>query len=290
MRIVVTGASGFIGKRLVISLREAGHQVVTLGRGQSANYRWDSSMDAPAEAFEGADAVVHLAGEKVAQRWTAEAKQRIRDSRVLGTERLMHGLSITRNRPRVLVCSSAVGYYGDRGDDFLPEDATPGTGFLPQICRDWEAKADLGEALGMHVAKVRTGLVLGSDGGALQQMLTPFKLGVGGRLGNGRQWMPWIHLDDIVGIFRHALETGFRGVLNGGAPGIVTNADFTTALGKALHRPTIFPVPAFALRLLLGEMGGVVLASQRVVPRATQSSGYNFQYPGLDAALASLKL
>ncbi|HEY3835261.1 MAG TPA: TIGR01777 family oxidoreductase [Bryobacteraceae bacterium] len=290
MRIVVTGASGFIGKRFAASLREAGHQVVTLGRGESADYRWDSSIDAPAEAFEGAGAVVHLAGEKVAQRWTAEAKQRIRDSRVLGTERLIHGLSITRNRPRVLVCGSAVGYYGDRGDDFLPEDATPGNGFLAQVCREWEAKADLGEALGMQVTKVRTGLVLGPDGGALKQMLTPFKLGVGGRLGNGRQWMPWIHLDDIVGIFRHAIDLSFQGILNGAAPGVATNADFTTALGKALHRPTAFPAPAFALKLMLGEMAGMVLASQRVVPRATQASGYRFQYSDLDAALASLTL
>jgi uncharacterized protein (TIGR01777 family) len=290
MRIIVTGASGFIGKRLTEVLREAGHEIVSLGRGTSADFRWDAASDAPADAFEGADAVVHLAGEPVAQRWTAEAKQRIRDSRVLGTERLMHGLSITRTRPRLLVCGSAVGYYGDRGDEVLAEDAKPGTGFLAKVCREWEAKADLGEALGMRVVKVRTGLVLGPNGGALKEMLTPFKAGVGGRLGSGRQWMPWIHLDDIAGIFRHAVEGPVRGVLNGAAPGVVTNADFTSALGKALHRPTLLPAPGFALKLAFGEMAEMILSSQRVVPRATEASGYRFRYTELNAALASLGL
>jgi len=290
MRIVITGATGFIGTRLAAVLREAGHEIVTLGRGATAGYHWDPASDAPSEAFEGTGAVVHLAGEPVAQKWTPESKQRIRDSRVLGTERLIHGLSVTRNRPKVLVCASAVGYYGDRGDTALPESARPGKGFLPDVCVDWEAKADLAEALGMRVVKVRIGVVLGPNGGALKEMLTPFKLGVAGRLGSGKQWMPWIHLEDIVGIFRHAVEGIAAGPLNGVSPGIVTNAEFTAELGKVLHRPTILPVPGFALKLMFGEMAEVLLGGQRVIPQATEQSGYRFQYPELGAALASLKL
>ncbi len=290
MRIVITGATGFIGTHLAATLREAGHEIVTLGRGEAASYRWDPAADAPAKAFEGAGAVVHLAGEPVAQRWSPEVKQRIRDSRMLGTERLIHGLSIARDRPKVLVCASAVGYYGDRGDETLTEESRPGEGFLPDVCRQWEEKADLAESLGMRVVKVRTGVVLGPGGGALQQMLTPFKAGAGGRLGSGRQWMPWIHLHDIAGIFRHVIDNPVKGPLNGAAPGVVTNADFTTALGHALHRPTIMPVPEFALKLMFGEMAEVILSSQRVVPQGTVRSGYKFLYPELGAALASLKL
>jgi uncharacterized protein (TIGR01777 family) len=262
-------------------LRGGGHEVVPLGRGTST---------APEAVLEAADAVIHLAGEPVAQKWSPEVKARIRDSRVLGTEKLVHGLSVTRVRPKVLVCSSAVGYYGDRGEEVLAEDARPGEGFLPDVCREWEAKAELAEALGMRVVKIRTGIVLGPNGGALKEMMAPFKAGVGGRLGDGKQWMPWIHLDDIAGIFRHAVEGNALGVLNGAAPGVVRNVDFTTALGKALHRPTVLAVPAFALKLMFGEMGEVMLGSQRVAPRATEASGYKFQYPELEAALASLKL
>jgi uncharacterized protein (TIGR01777 family) len=202
----------------------------------------------------------------------------------------MQGLSLTRNRPQVLVCASAVGFYGDRGDQVLTEDAAPGKGFLADTCLEWEAKADLAAALGMRVVKVRTGIVLGSGGGALKEMLTPFKAGVGGKLGSGRQWMPWIHIDDIVGIFRHALESPVTGPLNGAAPGIVTNADFTAALGHALHRPTVLPAPEFALKMMFGEMADVLLASQRVVPAATEKSGYKFLFPELGRALASLNL
>lgn len=282
MRIVLTGATGFIGTNLNASLRQAGHEIVALPRGASAS-------DA-AQVFEGAGAVVHLAGEPVAQRWSPEVKQRIRDSRVLGTERLVQALSITRNRPHALICASAVGYYGDRGDEILTEASPPGSGFLPDVCRQWEEKADLAASLGLRIVKVRAGLVLGPGGGALKKMLTPFKAGVGGRLGSGRQWMPWIHIDDIVGIFRHAIETGANGPLNGTAPGIVTNTDFTTALGKTLHRPTIFPVPQLALKLLFGEMSEVLLASQRAIPQSTEKSGYKFKYPNLPEALTALNL
>jgi uncharacterized protein len=290
MRIVITGASGFIGTRLTDVLRDSGHEVVTLGRGASAHYRWDASSEPPVEAFEGAGGVVQLAGEPVAQRWSDEVKRKIRESRVLGTERLVRGIAAARQRPRVLVCASAVGYYGDRGEEVLTEEAGPGRGFLPEVCREWEARAEAATALGLRVVKVRIGVVLGANGGALKEMLTPFRLGVGGRIGNGRQWMPWIHLDDIAGIFRHALETDVAGALNGASPGTVRNVDFTAALGKALHRPTVFPVPEFALKLRFGEMAGVLFESQRVVPAATERSGYRFRYPELGAALASLGL
>jgi uncharacterized protein (TIGR01777 family) len=287
MRIVITGATGFIGTRLAAGLRQAGHDLVTLGRSASSDHRWDHIVDAPSIAFEGADAVIHLAGEPVAQKWTPEVKQRIRDSRVLGTERLVHGLSVTRKRPKALICASAVGYYGDRGDEILDEDSPGGHGFLAHVCREWESKADLAQALGMRVVKVRIGIVLGSGGGAIQEMLTPFKMGVGGRLGTGKQWMPWIHLDDIAGIFQHAVEGIVAGVLNGAAPGIVTNEQFTKSLGKAIHRPAVMPVPGFALKALYGEMAEALLGGARVIPKATEQSGYRFQYPDLDAALAS---
>lgn len=290
MRIVLTGASGFIGRKLAAALRLDGHQTVTLGRGTSATYNWDAASDAPPEAFESSDAVIHLAGEPVGQRWSAEVKQRIRDSRVRGTEKLIQALSITSDRPKVFVCASAVGYYGDRGEKALPETASPGSGFLPDVCREWEAKADLATALGMRVVKVRTGLVLGPHGGALEQMLPPFRAWVGGRLGSGRQWTPWIHIDDIVGIFQHALEQPVEGALNGAAPGIVTNAEFTAELGRAINRPAFLQIPEFALKLMFGEMAQVLLSSQRVIPEATLRSGYRFQYPELGPALASLHL
>jgi uncharacterized protein (TIGR01777 family) len=280
MRIVITGATGFIGRHLVAALQDTGHEIFTVRHGDGSG----------AAAFDGADAVVNLAGEPVAQRWTPEAKQRIRDSRVVGTERLVQEISIARNRPKVLVCGSAVGFYGDRGDEELGEDAAPGRGFLPGVCREWEEKADLAQALGMRVVKVRTGIVLGAGGGALERMLPPFKAGVGGRLGDGRQWMPWIHIDDIAGIFRHAIEADASGVLNGVAPGVVRNAEFTAALAKALHRPAVFPVPRFALKLMFGEMADALFDSQRVAPRATEESGYRFQYREVDGALGSLKL
>jgi uncharacterized protein (TIGR01777 family) len=289
-RIVVTGASGFIGTRLCDVLRQSGYEVATIGRGPSATFRWDYASDAPPEAFESAEAVVHLAGEPVFQRWSPEVKQRIHDSRVRSTERLIQALSITRDRPKVLVCASAVGYYGNSGDHPLPETAGPGRGFLSDICREWEAKADLAESLGMRVAKIRTGIVLGKNGGALKQMLPAFKAGVGGRLASGTQWMPFIHLDDIVGIYQHAIANPVNGPLNGTAPGIVTNREFTAKLAEALHRPAFLPVPKFALSLLFGEVGEVMLDSLRVIPTATVESGYRFRYPDLPSALASLRL
>src|ERR1039458_8975269 len=239
MNITITGASGFIGRRLMESLAKAGHSVRALSRHAP-----------PLEC----DVVIHLAGERVAQRWTAEAKRRIRESRVAGTRNLVEALGTLPHRPEVLICASAIGYYGSRGDEILTESSSPGSGFLPEVCVAWEREAQAAEAFGMRVVRVRTGLVLAAGGGALVRMLPPFRMGVGGRLGSGQQWMSWIHLEDLVGLFQFAVERQVRGPLNAVAPHPVTNSDFTRELARALRRPALFPVPGFALRLLFGEM------------------------------------
>lgn len=294
MRITVSGATGFIGRELVIRLQEAGHQVHILGRTLRKGLSpavlfsvWDPERGLPPlESLESADAVIHLAGEPVAQRWTPKIKQKIRDSRVLGTQRLVEALGQCGQRPKVLVCASAVGYYGDRGDEVLEESAKPGTGFLSNVCQEWEKAAAECSKLGMRVVQVRTGVVLGKDGGALARMLPPFKVGVGGRLGSGEQWMPWIHIEDLARLMQFAVEnSSLSGPVNGAAPNLVTNADFTVALGRALSRPAIFPVPLFAIRLLFGEMSEILIASQRAVPKAAQEAGFSFEHPEVYAAL-----
>ena len=228
----------------------------------------------------------HLAGESVGEgRWTAAKKQRIRDSRVIGTRRLVEGLAALEQKPRVLVVASAIGYYGSRGDETLDESSAPGDDFLAQVCRDWEAEARAAEKLGIRVVNTRFGIVLG-NGGALKKMLLPFKLGAGGRLGNGRQWMSWVHVDDVVGILlAAAIDEQYRGPVNTVAPTPVTNREFTRVLASVLHRPAIFPVPAFGLRLVVGEFAEVLLGSQRVLPKAAQRAGYAFHYPELAEAL-----
>ncbi len=299
MKILVTGATGLIGKRLCSRLISEAHEIVILSRRpenvliskQVKAFGWNPEKSAPpAEALEGIDAVVHLAGEPVAAaRWTEEQKRKIRDSRVLGTKNLVDGLRKAATRPEVLVSGSAVGIYGSRGDENLPESAAPGTGFLVDICREWEAAADEAEALGIRVAQVRIGVVLSQEGGALEKMLLPFKLGMGGRLSSGRQWFPWIHIDDIVGILHLAIfNQRLKGPVNGVAPGIVTNADFTKQLAGELSRPVFLPVPEFALRILMGEMANVVLASQRVIPAVAMQAGYRFAFPELREALHNL--
>jgi hypothetical protein len=233
--------------------------------------------------------LVHLTGEPVAQRWTPEVKQRIRSSRVDGTRNLVSALAKLSERPRVLVCASAIGYYGSRGDDLLTETSSPGGDFLAQVVVDWERAAGEAEALGIRVVPLRFGVVLGKDGGALPKMLPPFRLGLGGRLSSGQQWMSWIHVDDVIGLIRFALEnSAVRGALNATALQPVTNAEFTRELAAALHRPAVFPVPGLALKLLFGEMAEVILGSQRVVPRAALSAGFRFEYPELRGALARL--
>jgi uncharacterized protein (TIGR01777 family) len=294
MKITLTGASGFIGSHLVEKLEQAGHELHALGRhpvDKLSFTPWDSSSGAePADAsLVGADALVHLAGAPVATRWTPEVKRNIRDSRVNGTRALVHALSTQSHRPRVLVSASAIGYYGDRGDEALTENSPAGTGFLAALSKDWEHEALLARSLGIRVVIIRIGIVLGKEGGALARMLTPFRMGAGGRLGSGQQWMSWIHVQDIVGLIQVALdEANAAGPINGTAPNPVTNAVFTAELGKALHRPAIFPAPRFALKAMFGEMADVLLTSQRVIPQAAQQLGYRFQFPDLPQALADL--
>lgn len=295
MNVTITGASGFIGRRLLKVLAGAGHSLHVLSRHAGTNLPngvrlsvWDPAQIPPRESLEAADAVIHLAGEPVAQRWTADSRRRIRESRVSGTERLVQALSGLPRRPSVLVSASAIGYYGSRGDDLLEESAAPGNGFLPDVCVAWEREAQAAETLGMRVAWIRIGMVLDPRGGALKRMLPPFRLGAGGRLGSGRQWMSWIHLADLAELFRFALEQPVRGALNGVAPEPVRNSEFTRALARAVHRPALFPVPELALHLLFGEMAGVLLESQRVVPRAARAAGFDFRFPQLGPALANL--
>jgi hypothetical protein len=298
MNITITGATGFIGHRLVQALLQDGHSLHALVRKRSAGLpsssvrfsEWRSTESGPPpESLATADAIVHLAGEPVAQRWTPEVKQRIRASRVDGTRNLVSALAKQSRRPKVLVCASAIGYYGSRGDDILTEASTPGRDFLAQVTVDWEQAAGKAEDLGIRVVMPRLGVVLGKDGGALAKMLPPFRVGLGGRLASGQQWMSWIHIDDVIGLIRFALaNSAVRGPLNTTAPQPVTNANFTKDLAEALHRPAIFPVPGFALKTLFGEMAEVILASQRVIPQAAKSAGFQFQYPELRLALARL--
>src|SRR5262245_16289753 len=299
MKILITGATGLIGRAVCQLLVNEDSQVVVLSRSQPAAiglsgvsaFRWEPEAESPpAQAWEGVEAVIHLAGEPVAAaRWTDEQKRRIRDSRVKGTRNLVAGMRVAPSRPKIFISGSAVGFYGHRGEEILNESSNPGSGFLSDVCVDWEAEAARARELGVRVAFVRTGVALSPSGGALEKMLTPFKLGLGGRLGGGRQWFPWIHIDDIAGIFRHALITSaIDGPVNGVAPGIVTNEEFTRELASALNRPVFFPVPEFALRVLMGEMAEAILSSQRVVPRVAPDTGYKFKYPNLRPALESL--
>jgi uncharacterized protein (TIGR01777 family) len=299
MKILITGATGLIGRAICQSLINEGEQVVVLSRRPASTislsgasvFQWAPETELPPpQSLQDVEAVIHLAGESVAAgRWTEERKRRIRDSRLKGTRNLVAGMGEARNPPKILISGSAVGFYGDRGGEILTERSKPGSGFLPEVCVDWEAEADRAKAFGARVALVRTGVVLSPTGGALEKMLPPFKLGLGGRLGSGQQWFPWIHLVDIEGIFLHALRTtAVIGPINGSSPGIVTNEEFTQALASVLNRPTFLAVPEFALRLLMGEMGGVVLESQRVVPRVALDTGYQFKRPHLKPALESL--
>ncbi|MBI2826854.1 MAG: TIGR01777 family protein [Planctomycetia bacterium] len=295
MRALVTGATGFIGRRL---LEEIAQPVVlsrdpARARAQRSGveaHAWDPLADVPPSAsFEGVEAVFHLAGESVGEgRWTAAKKQRIRDSRVVGTANLVRALAALDRRPRVLVSASAIGYYGSRGDEVLDETSAPADDFLADVCRAWEAAAMAAENHGVRAVCARFGVVLGPGGGALKKMLFPFRLGLGGRLGSGRQWMSWVHVDDVVGILLHAAKNeNLRGPINAVSPAPVTNREFTRVLAGALHRPAVFPVPALGLRLAVGEFAEVLLGSQRVMPSVAQREGYAFRYPTLEGALAA---
>jgi len=279
MRVAVTGASGLIGTRLSEALRARGDEVVPVSL--------RSGPPAP-EDLTGCDAVVHLAGEPVAQRWTTAARERIRSSRVEGTRGLVHAIAAADSRPRVLVSASGVGYYGSRGDEIVGEDAPPGDDFLAQVCVEWEREANAAAQHGTRVVIVRTGVVLSKSGGALAKMLPPFKLGVGGPVAGGRQYLPWIHIDDLVGIYLAAIdEEHWTGPVNAAAPEPVTNAAFSKALGRALHRPAVLPVPALAIRALYGDMARIVTTGQRAVPRRPLELGYTFAHADLDEALAT---
>ncbi len=277
MKVVVTGGSGFIGRAIAERLRASGHTVSAV------------SMRTPPgpETFLGCDAVVHLAGEPVAQRWTAAAKERIVNSRVQGTRTLVAALR--QQPPAVLISASAIGYYGSRGDEVLTEDSPPASDFLGQVAVAWEHEARAAEQFGARVVTPRIGVVLGRGGGALPKMALPFRFGVGGRLGDGKQWTSWIHLDDLVALVEFSIATtAIRGAVNAVAPNPVTNAGFTRELAAALHRPAMFPVPAAALKLLLGEMSQVVLASQRVVPEAALRAGFQFRFKDVGEALRQI--
>jgi uncharacterized protein len=291
MKVTITGASGLIGSRLVDRLRARGDEVTTLSRNPSSHtaVRWLPEQEpAPAAALNGRDAVIHLAGENVAQRWSDDAKRRIRTSRELGTRNLVAGIEAAEPRPRVLVSSSAVGYYGPHGDEPLDEDTPPGAGFLAEVCVIWEREAQQATELGLRVVNIRTGVVLDKDGGALARMLPFFKLGIGGPVAGGDQYMPWIHVDDVVGLYLAALDgEGWQGPVNAAAPEPVTNAAFSKALGRALHRPAFAPVPGLAVRTLYGQMAEIVTTGQRVVPRRAQEHRYAFAHPDLDEALRS---
>jgi uncharacterized protein (TIGR01777 family) len=296
MKALITGGTGLVGRELLRHLPDA----VVLSRdpaqaqralGHSRVVGWaPEEAPVPAEALQGVEAVFHLAGDPVAEgRWTPAKKRRIRDSRVLGTRNLVAGIAAMPRRPALLVSASAVGYYGDRGDEMLGEGAPLGDGFLPEVCDAWEREALSAEALGVRVVCVRIGIVLAPGGGALARMWTPFKLGAGAQLGSGRQWMPWIHIDDVIGLMLLASQRPtLRGPLNAVAPGPVTNAEFTRALGHALRRPALLRAPEAALRLAFGEMSGIMLASQRVSPELALHSGYHFKYPELGHALESI--
>jgi uncharacterized protein (TIGR01777 family) len=276
MRVTVTGASGLIGSRLVAALQARGDEVTTVS----------TRGEIDPQALAGGDAVVHLAGEPVAQRWSDAARRRIRESRELGTRRLVAGIEQADPRPATLVSASAVGYYGLRGDEPLDEDSPPGDDFLAQVCVAWEREAQTAEHLGLRVVRVRTGVVLDRTGGALGKMLPPFRLGVGGPVAGGRQYLPWIHLDDVVGIYLAALDDpAWSGPVNATAPEPVTNQAFSKALGRALHRPAVAPVPGLAIRALYGDMAEIVTEGQRALPRRPQRLGYAFRHPDLAEAL-----
>lgn len=292
MRVLISGASGFLGQALTHALQMAGHQVVALVRRspRADQMPWDPEQPLDPAKLAGRDAVVHLAGKNIAGRWTETFKQQVLDSRVQGTRTLSTAAAESFRRsgqPKVLLAASGAGYYADRGDELLTEESSAGTGFLAEVTRQWEAATAPASEAGVRVVRLRIGVVLGRDGGALKQMLLPFRLGLGGRVGDGQQYMSWIALQDVIGAMMFALENeNLRGPVNAVAPAPVRNEEFVRTLAGVLNRRAIFHVPAFAVRGLFGEMGQeLLLTSTRVAPAKLQAAGYNFRYTDLEAAL-----
>ncbi len=295
MKILVAGSHGLVGSALIKSLEAQGHEVFRLVRyapHSKSEIEWSPDRYSIAlSLIEGFDAVVNLAGESIAEgRWTDDKKRRIRESRVKGTKLLGDALANLTAPPRAFVCASAIGYYGNRGDELLNEDSARGTDFLSEVCSEWEQATALAAEKGIRVVNARFGIILDQEGGALKKMLPPFRMGIGGRLGSGKQWMSWITLDDVINALHFALTNeSLRGPVNYVAPNPVTNADFTKTLGRVLSRPTLFPVPEFAIKLLFGEMGeALLLGSQRVAPTQLEQAGYQFKHAQLEAGLRDI--
>ena len=294
MRILITGASGLIGKALRPSLEPKGYELILASRREPKDpqhVQWNPDTgfaELDLSRLEGLDAVIHLAGENVSGlRWTEEKKKAIRDSRVFGTRSLIETFDKLKAKPKVFISGSAIGFYGDRGDEVMTESSPAGKTYLSEVCKEWEAESRRAEDMGIRTVLLRTGIVLSKDGGALATMMTPFKLGVGGVVGSGKQWMSWISLDDVVGMINFALENeSVRGAVNVVAPNPVTNEEFTKTLGSVLYRPTFLPLPEFAVHMVFGEMGdALLLDSTRVIPKRLQDNGYEFRFTDLKPAL-----
>jgi uncharacterized protein len=303
-RILISGASGLVGAALVRVLEEQGNEVSRLVRREPRTpdeIRWEPMLPVPPQLVSGFEAVIHLSGESVVGRWTEAKKKRIRDSRVVSTQNLANALSQAEKPPQTFVCASATGYYGNRGDELLTEESASGEGFLAETSREWEQASQAAALCGIRTLNLRIGLVLSSDGGALKQMLLPFRFGLGGKIGSGRQWLSWIHIDDLVAAVLHLLRNGnldqrtpspreqLSGPVNMVAPNPVTNAEFTRTLARVLHRPAVLPVPAFIIRAAFGDFADEgLLSSARVLPKRLLESGFHWRYPDLHAALAQL--
>jgi uncharacterized protein (TIGR01777 family) len=292
-KVLVSGASGLIGSALVLALQSSGYEVTRLVRGAMAgkgDVPWDPARPLAPESVSAFDAMVHLAGESIVGRWTDAKKRRVLESRVQGTRNFAEAAAAAPQRPRVFISASAIGYYGDRGEETLREESSSGNGFLPEVCRQWEVAAQPAAAAGIRTAQMRFGVVLSASGGALQKMLPPFRMGVGGNIGSGRQWSSWIDIGDVVGAILHVIKTDtLRGPVNVVGPDPVRNAEFTKTLAAVLSRPAILPLPAFAARLVFGQMADeLLLASQRVEPAKLSASGYVFKRPELRAALEAI--